>query len=205
MKTIHRIILSSFVATCFCLEPLVASAQDAKPGAAPKTEQQGNLKSKDAKFLRDMAENNLLEIRIGQLAQQKSQNDQVKAFAQKLVQDQTKANQDLTQIAQSKGVTLPMQLDKRHERTVENLSSLSGNDFDRAFLRRMERDDRSDVRKLESESKRAADADVKQFASTTLPVVQDHLSRERTLYSQTSKTISEPAGANKQGKSGKQY
>jgi predicted outer membrane protein len=58
-------------------------------------------------FAQHAALGSLKEICVGKLAQEKTQNSQVRAFAARMVSDHTRANEELTRIAQQKGITLP--------------------------------------------------------------------------------------------------
>jgi len=129
----------------------------------------------DKKFVEDAAKGGLAEVQLGQLAAQKAQSPDVKKFGQRMVDDHTKANDQLKQIASSKGVELPSDLDRSARREHDKLSKLSGADFDREYMKHMVSDHKKDVKDFEKEAKSGKDADVKNFASSTLPTLQDHL------------------------------
>jgi putative membrane protein len=190
---IERILMRGLLAACVVLTPGSLLAQDTSTNA-PKAEQ-GRVASRDTRFLNDAAQSNLMEEQLGRLVAEKSANASIKQFGQKLVQDHSAANQQLAQIAQNKSVTLPTQLDRRHERAIDRLKALSGNEFDRTFLRDTIRDHERDVREMERESKSGTDSQFKEYASTQLPIIQQHLSQARSLYSQArGPAIKEPAG-----------
>src|SRR5262249_48933234 len=89
--------------------------------------------------------------------------------------DHSKANDQLKQVAQQKNVQLPTALDAKHKATVDRLSKLSGDAFDKAYMKEMLSDHKKDVAAFKKESTAGHDADVKQFASSTLPTLEDHL------------------------------
>jgi hypothetical protein len=99
----------------------------------------------------------------------------VRQFGQHMVDDHSKANQDLTQVASAKGLTLPSALDAKHQADVQKLSALSGDKFDREYVSMMVKDHKKDVAEFQKESTGGADADIKSFAARTLPVIQEHL------------------------------
>jgi putative membrane protein len=99
----------------------------------------------------------------------------VKQFGQKMVDDHGKANEKLKQLAASKGVELPADIDRSARREHDKLSKLSGADFDREYMKHMVSDHKKDVKDFEREAKAAKDPDVKTFASDTLPTLQQHL------------------------------
>jgi putative membrane protein len=134
------------------------------------------IASGDRKFLEKAAQDGLAEVQLGKLAAEKAASEDVKKFAQKMVDDHSKANEQLKQIAASKGVNLPTELDRSHQREMERLSKLSGPDFDREYMKHMVSDHKKDVSEFKSEASKAKDPDVKQFAASTLPTLEQHLS-----------------------------
>jgi putative membrane protein len=134
-----------------------------------------SLSSGDQKFVEKAAEGGMAEVQLGQLAAQRAQSDEVKQFAQRMVTDHSTANDKLKKVASQKGITLPANLDSSTQREYEKLEKLSGNKFDREYMSHMVADHKNDVKEFESEAKSAKDADIKTFASTTLPTLQEHL------------------------------
>jgi putative membrane protein len=133
------------------------------------------VSSSDRKFMEKAAEGGMAEVQLGKLATQKAESDQVKQFGQRMVDDHSKANQQLKQLASTKGVTLPTSLDKTSQKEYDKLSKLSGAQFDREYMDHMVSDHKKDISEFKSEAKKAKDADVKQFASSTLPTLEEHL------------------------------
>jgi putative membrane protein len=143
------------------------------------------LSAADTAFVKKAADGGMAEVALAKLAQTKASNAEVKAFAQKLEQDHSKANDELKTLAQSKQVTLPNAPSKMHQTKEDKLSKLSGAAFDRAYIADMLADHKKDVAEFERQSTHAADADVKAFAAKTLPTLKDHLQQVEQL----SKTI----------------
>jgi putative membrane protein len=129
----------------------------------------------DRKFMEKAAQGGMAEVQLGKLAAEKASSDQVKKFAQQMVDDHSKANEQLKQIATTKGVNLPTEPDRSHQREMERLSKLSGADFDREYMKHMVSDHKKDVSEFKSEAGKAKDADLKQFAASTLPTLEQHL------------------------------
>ncbi len=129
----------------------------------------------DLAFMNDAAPGGMAEVELGKMAASKSQNAEVKAFGQKMVDDHTKANDELKQLAAQKKVTLPPDLMPAHKQLMEKLSKLSGADFDKEYVAAMVEAHEKDVAAFENVSKTAADADVKVFATKTLPTLKMHL------------------------------
>ncbi|HEX3560937.1 MAG TPA: DUF4142 domain-containing protein [Pyrinomonadaceae bacterium] len=129
----------------------------------------------DTKFAMEAAMGGMAEVELGRVAAQKGASDEVRQFGQRMVDDHSKANQDLMQVASAKGLTLPTALDAKHQADVQKLSALSGDKFDKEYVGMMVKDHKEDVADFQKESTGGADADLKSFASRTLPVIQDHL------------------------------
>lgn len=129
----------------------------------------------DSTFVKEAAMGGLAEVELGRLAAQKAQSADVKQFAQHMVDDHSKANDQLKPLAQQKGIDVPTQLTGKHKSEYDRLSRLSGAQFDRAYMQLMLQDHRKDVSDFRKESTSGKDPDVKQFASQTLPTLEDHL------------------------------
>lgn len=132
-------------------------------------------------FLTEAAQGGQAEIALGRIALEKSSNPDVKQFAQRLVDDHSKASSELQQIAASKGVTLPKEPSADQKAEADEMASLSGADFDRAFIEHAVSDHEKDVQAFQDESKMSDDPDVKAFASKTVPTLQQHLDIARSL------------------------
>ena len=155
--------------------PLQSSAQ-----TTPK-ETSGKMASSDTKFMTEAARGNMAEVELGRLATERGSSDAVKQFGQRMVSDHGKANDELKQLAQQKGVTLPTDLDSKHRKTMDRLSKLSGAEFDKAYAKDMVRDHDKDVKEFQREAQKAHDADLKSWAGKTLPVLQEHQQQAREM------------------------
>ena len=141
----------------------------------------GNLSSRDREFLMDAAMDGLMEVELGRLATQQGSSDAVKQFGQRMVDDHSKANEELMTLASSKGITLPTTLGEKHRDHVTKLQGLSGTEFDRAYAKEMLNGHNKDVAEFERQSTRGSDPDLKAFAARTLPILQEHQQMARTL------------------------
>jgi putative membrane protein len=149
-------------------------ALPASPWAAEKHHAAGTKTSSSIEFMKKAAAGGMAEVQLGNLAQERASSEEVKSFAKRMVDDHTKVNDDLEQVAQKKNVTLPTEVDAKDKALYDRLSKLSGTEFDRAYMDAMLADHRADVAEFERETK-STDADVRDFASRTLPTLQDHL------------------------------
>ena len=135
----------------------------------------------DRKFMDKAAQANLAEIQLGRLAQQNSQDPQVRQFGERMVRDHTQLNDQLMMAAQNMGVTLPTSPSKKDQETMDKLSALNGAAFDKAYARDMVKDHRADIREFEHESKDAHSAQVRELASNALPIIREHLQLAENL------------------------
>ena len=133
------------------------------------------LTASDRKFVMAAGMGGTMEVELGRVATTHAASDEVKQFGQRMVDDHTKGNNDLAQVATQKGITLATAMDAKHQAEMNKLMSLSGADFDRAYMKMMVKDHQKDVKEFQDEASRGHDADVKGFAATTLPVLQEHL------------------------------
>ena len=150
------------------------STSSSKP-TATQSIPAANLARGDRKFIEEAAQGGMAEVQLGQLAQQKASNDQVKQFGKKMADDHQKANDEIKKIASNKGINLPTDLSSGDRREYDKLQKMSGADFDREYMKEMVSDHKKDVKDFQSEGKSAKDADIKNFASSTLPTLQQHL------------------------------
>ena len=141
------------------------------------------MKSPDAKFAADAAQGGMAEVQLGQLATQKASNADVKAFGQQMVDDHTKANDQLKSVASQENMTLPTTLDAHDQALMTKLQGLSGAAFDKAYVKAMVKDHQKDVKEFQKEANSGKDPQIKNFASQTLPVLQQHLSKVQSIES----------------------
>jgi len=133
------------------------------------------LSSGDQRFIKDAAGGGMMEVQLGKLAAEKASSPQVKEFGRKMEQDHSKANAELQKLASTKNVQISHELEGKHKSTYDRLAKLSGDRFDREYMKTMIDDHKDDVDKFKKEAEKANDTDVKSFASKTLPTLEQHL------------------------------
>ena len=129
---------------------------------------------KDTLFVREAAIGGLTEVKSAELAEKKASSAKVKSFAEKMVQDHTKANHELEQLAKQKGITVPTALDNEHQAKIDQLSSLSGDAFDKAYLKQQLAGHEKMLKLMEDEADNGKDPQLKSFAVKTKNVVSEH-------------------------------
>ena len=117
-------------------------------------------------------------------------HSEVKQFGQRMVDDHSKANEKLKQVASDEGVTVPDKLSAKDAATKARLEKLSGKAFDRAYMHDMVLDHTKDVSEFRMESKNAKDPAVKNFATETLPTLESHLKDAKSIAPKAPKTAS---------------
>jgi putative membrane protein len=139
------------------------------------------LSADDRKFMMTAAMGGMAEVEMARLALERASSETVKQYAQRMLDDHSKANEELMQIATAKGVTPPTALDAKHMALMNKLRGMSGAEFDRMYMQEAGVKAHSEMEKLfQKEASRGMDAEVKAFAAKTLPVVREHLQMARS-------------------------
>jgi putative membrane protein len=149
--------------------PSTTAIQDAGPHAGDV----GQI-MQDKMFLRKAAEGGLAEVKLGQLAAQKGSSDEVKTFGQKMVDDHTKMNSEMAEVADSLGVMLPKSMNKEDQAEYDKLNALSGNDFDMEYLSFMVKDHHNDLHEFRMEAASRADPTLRDEVVKAESVIHDH-------------------------------
>ena len=163
------------VGTVMTLTSAVAQQDKDPNGTAMSSKRSAGTAAADTTFMKKAARGGLAEVELGQLATQKASSDDVKKFGQRMVDDHSKANDQLKQVAAQEHIDLPTEPSAKDKATKARLEKLSGEQFDRAYMADMVKDHKADVAEFEHESKMAKDPAVKSFAQQTLPTLREHL------------------------------
>jgi putative membrane protein len=129
----------------------------------------------DQAFVRKALEGGAAEVQLGQLAQQKSQSEDVKQFGQKMVEDHTQLAEQMKPIAQQLGVKEPKGPSKKDKQLIAKLEGLSGPQFDEAYIQTMVKDHKEDLKEFKDEAQSAQNQNVKQAAQQGAGVISQHL------------------------------
>ena len=135
----------------------------------------GKISAEDKRFMKEAMEGSMAEIQLGQLAQQKASNDQVKQFAQRMIDDHTKLNAQMGPLAQQFGVETPTDLDSKHKSIQSRLEGMSGEKFDQEYMKAMVADHRDDHQKFLREEATAKDPTLKNAVTQAEPIIAEHL------------------------------
>jgi len=149
--------------------PSTTAIQDAGPHAGDV----GQI-MQDKMFLRKAAEGGIAEVKLGQLAAQKGSSNEIKAFGQKMVDDHTKMNSEMAEVADSLGVMLPKSMNKEDQAEYDKLNALAGNDFDMEYLSFMVKDHHNDLHEFRMEAASRADPTLHDEVVKAEGVIHDH-------------------------------
>lgn len=140
------------------------------------------LEKMDEDFVMKAASGSMMEVELGNLAQQNASNQRVKDFASMIVRDHTAAKDELMSFASRRNVNMNtdslMNLHKSH---VQMMSKKTGKSFDKAYMDMMVKDHKKDVADFDKASKMCKDQECLGFASKTLPVLQMHLDSAQAI------------------------
>lgn len=155
--------------------------KDSSPRAEQSKTSKGSLAREDRKHFREIAQANMTEVEAGKLAQNKASSDEVKKFAQHMVDDHSKMLKEQETMAQAKGVSLPKEPGKSEKSALKKLQSASGAQFDRSYMQQMVKDHEKALKLVQNTAKSAKDPELKQAAEQAAPEIQKHLDEAKEI------------------------
>jgi putative membrane protein len=185
-QLLHKLFLGAAVLTL----SLTSCKNETKPDDSKEAAEQQNenkfddtndAKEDDSEYLVDAAEVDLKEIELAKLAQTKSSNADVKAFAQMMIDQHTKASADTKALAGKKNISLPLALTDKGNEAFTDLNDKTGWDFDKAYADKMVDGHKKTIEKIEDAAEKAADPEIKAWATTMLPTLKAHLTHAEEL------------------------
>jgi len=135
-------------------------------------------------FVHEAAVSDMFEIQSSQLAVDKL-NGQEKAFADQMIKDHTKTSSELKDLAAQANVAVPAAMDSSHQSMLDKLKSLSGDDFRKTYFSDQVSGHKDAVSLFQRYGQGGENAKIKAWASTTLPILQHHLSMAQDDYKNT--------------------
>ena len=164
---------------------VLAQSSDTK-SPSTKTEQRSSLDRADRRHFRQIAQANMAEVQAGKVAQAKAGSDEVKRFAQHMVDDHSKMLKEQETMAQSKGVALPKEPGRSEKSALKKLQSASGAQFDKSYMQQMVKDHEKALKLVQDTAKSAKDPELKQAAEQAAPEIQKHLDEAKEIAGKTS-------------------
>lgn len=160
---------------------VLAQSKDSKDSSTRAEQKKSSLAREDRKHFREIAQANMAEVEAGKLAQQKASSDEVKTFAQHMVEDHGKMLEEQQVMAKAKGVSLPKEPAKAEKSALKKLQSASGAQFDRSYMQQMVKDHEKALKLVQDTAKSAKDPELKQAAEKAAPEVQKHLEMAKEI------------------------
>ncbi|MEG4571297.1 DUF4142 domain-containing protein [Microcoleus sp. N3A4] len=159
------------------------------PGRSPSTPtgetSPNSLSSTDTNFILQAGQTGMLEVQLGRLALQRGSSAGVKQYGQEMVEEHTRANQELMQLAMQKGVKLPTEMSSQNKAVTDRLSGLSGTSFDTAYKQAMIDSHNQAIALFKAQSQEGQDPELKAWATKTLPNLQAHLQMVNQMLADT--------------------
>jgi putative membrane protein len=143
--------------------------------AVAKANVNKSVSSNDQEFLDKALIGGLMEVQTSGIVITKSQNQDVKAFAQKMISDHSKTNKEMKELGRENGVALIGGTSIEQQNEMNELSKLSGAAFDKEYVKRMVAAHEKDVAEFQKQADSGTNADIKKFAAETLPALKMHL------------------------------
>jgi len=152
-----------------------------QPGMSPMNQNpdmnapNGQTSPADRMFVENALKGNMAEVQLGQLALKKSSNEDIKQFAQRMIDDHTKLGDQMKPIAEQIGVKVPERPAKKDKTTMAKLEALNGDAFDQAYIKDMVKDHKTDLNDFKTEAEDGSNPAVKQAANQGAQVIGQHL------------------------------
>lgn len=144
-------------------------------GATGSSRTGSTASSVNQEFVTDAASGGMMEVELGTMAVQNASSQEVKDFGRRMIDDHSKANDELKSIAAKENIPVPAALKDENRDDVDKLSKLSGSDFDKEYMDMMVKDHKKDIKNFEDMAQNAQSPELKQFAQKTLPTLRQHL------------------------------
>ena len=141
----------------------------------------GVVSAASNEFAAKAATSGLFETELGKLARDQGLNKLVKDFGSLMINDHSKSTEELQSLAGRKGITLPSALTDEQTKDLEDLKGKKGVEFDKSYVKKMLQVHRSDIADFKDAAKEDIDADLKDFASKSLPVLKAHYDSLRSI------------------------
>ncbi len=185
MKKPVKILLAAFLATALFSCGNQAKQEDATEVAQEQNEQ--NLENKQLEqasdFVVKAADAGMAEVQLGKLAAERATKPEVKQFAETMVQEHTKANDELKTLAQQQNITVPNALSQENQDKMNTLQDKQGEEFDKEYMDMMVKDHEKVVDMFEKQAENGDVPEISEWASNKVPALRHHLEMARSTES----------------------
>lgn len=162
-------------ALMLCLFGAYAQKSDKKLKDKITGNEQGGVSKKDKAFVSEAADGGLLEVKLGQLAQQNAKDPEVKKHAMHMVTDHSKANEELKMLCAQKNMEVPAMLSDKSQKKYDKLAEMSGEKFDKEYVDCMVKDHQKMLAMFKKQSKNGEDPELKAWAGEKIATLESHL------------------------------
>lgn len=163
-----------------CLTAMVVGAWAACPATADDPGKAEKAVS-PAEFVMKAAQGGMYEVKSSESAVQKAKSPKVKQFAEQMIADHTKANEELKQAAAAKGLTVPPGVSQEQAQMLAKLGKASGEGFDAEYVKQQTEAHEKTVALFKGQAMNGQDADLKAWAKKTLPTLEMHLKHVKEM------------------------
>jgi len=154
---------------------LLAGSAFAQQTSSRSQRAKNQVSPADRAFLQEVSQDNLAEIKTAKMVEQKTSDPAIREYTRNLINDHTKAEEQLSTMATSLGISLVRQPNAKQAATYDKLKSLSGKQLDTAFVKDQLQDHKNDIKKFDDVLANSQDSTVKHYAAMQLPHLQDHI------------------------------
>jgi putative membrane protein len=143
---------------------------------------------KDAEFVVKTVACNFGDIQLSQLAEQKSNNAQVKEVAKGIEANHSKLLKDLQNLAGKKAISVPTEPEDSKKKKIESLTKESNvKDFNKEWCKEMVTSHENTIKDFEDRWEKTEDPDLKNWIAETLPHLRSHLDKIKSCDESVSK------------------
>jgi putative membrane protein len=183
-NTITLVVLSSIALSC-----AQQSSQTVDSGRDSVNQEDKNVNTanieqskSDSEFTLAAADGGMLEARLGDLALQKALSPEVKSFAQSMVTDHGKANEELKILASKSNLSIPTTLSATSQQKYDAIAQKDGEDFDRAYAEAMVTDHKETIENFYVEANKGSESEISEWAKAKIPILEHHLMMAKKMY-----------------------
>ncbi|HLH30305.1 MAG TPA: DUF4142 domain-containing protein [Terriglobia bacterium] len=169
-------------------EPATNPAPSSTPAESAPVATANTLTGADRDFVKQAEKDNLQERVLGRMAQEQSQNNDVKSYGKMLVKDHNDALQQLVDLMNKNGMPQPKTLPEERTDAIKKMEGLKGAAFDKEFVNMMVEDHQKAIDLFQKEANTAQNSDVRDYAKDVLPTLQKHLKDAKNLLSKIKTT-----------------
>jgi putative membrane protein len=140
-----------------------------------------NFTKEDSTFLVEALSGGIMEVKLGELAVKKSKQESTQELGKMMIQDHSKANEEIRMLLQQRNIGVKDSLIKQHASKIKDFEKAKATEFDGKYIKEMQKDHREDISKFESQLNRTNHSGLKDFVTRTLPVLRKHQNHVETL------------------------